>query len=121
MFRDEQGNPAQHPGLRLQLRDFANKELARHLTGDKNRELIVTTQQLCEYLHAAETKVARLESLSEDSIAPELKKRKRPKTPPDQITSGDKAKYVRLEERAAKRVAEDDSDYEDALIDNLAE
>jgi len=86
-----------------------------------NRELIVTTQQLCKYLHAAETKVARLESLSEDSIAPELKKRKRLKTTPDQITSGDDAKYVGLEERAAKRVAKDDSDYEDALSENLSD
>jgi hypothetical protein len=121
VFRNEQGHPTEHPGLRLQLSDFANKELALRESRDKDREIVVTTQQLCEYLDAAETKVARLESLSEDSIAPGLKKRKRAETPPDQITSGDEAKYVGQEERAAKRMAEDDPEYEDTSIKSSPE
>jgi len=78
--------------------------------------LVVTTQQLCEYLDAAETMAGPLESLGEHSIAPGLKKRKRSETPPDQITSGDEARYVKQEERAAKRMADDDPDYENTSM-----
>ena len=49
--------------------------------------------------------VGQLESLGEHSIAPGLKKRKRSETPPNQITSGDEAGYVKQEERAAKHMA----------------
>jgi hypothetical protein len=70
VFRDKEGNPTDHPGLRLQLRDFAYEELALRKIGDGVRELIITTQQLCEYLDVAETRVARLESLGKPSVAP---------------------------------------------------
>ena len=60
--------------------------------------------------------VGQLESLGEHSIASRLKKRKRSETPPDQITSSDEAKYVKQEERAAKRMADDDRDYENTSI-----
>ncbi|KAI9861212.1 MAG: hypothetical protein M1813_005385 [Trichoglossum hirsutum] len=90
-FRDEQGNPTDHPGLRLQLRDFACQELVQDKLGDEDRELVVSTQQLCQYLTAAETKMQRRESgsLSKSSLAPGLKKRKRSKTPPEGIASDD--------------------------------
>ncbi|KAF2788691.1 hypothetical protein K505DRAFT_366255 [Melanomma pulvis-pyrius CBS 109.77] len=120
-FRDDQGNPTDHPGLRLHLTDFAYEELAHNEIGDEDRELVVSTQQLCEYLNVAETMVGRLESLGEHSIAPGLKKRKRSETPTDQITSGDEATYVRQEERAAKRMAKDDSDYEDTSVKSSSE
>ncbi|ORY12467.1 hypothetical protein BCR34DRAFT_563855 [Clohesyomyces aquaticus] len=113
-FRDDQGNPTDHPGLRLYLKDFAYEELAQKELVDEDHELIVSTQQLCEYLSAAETMVGRLASLGEHSIAPGLKKRKRSETPTEHITSGDEATYVEQEERVAKRIAKDDPDYEDA-------
>lgn len=77
LFRDSQGNPTDHLGLRLQLRDFACEELARDEIGDEDRELFVSAQQLCQYLAAVETKVRQLGSLGKHSIAPGLKKRKR--------------------------------------------
>jgi hypothetical protein len=107
--------------LRLQLRDFAYKELALREIGDGDRELIITTQQLCEYLDVAETRVARLESLGKPSVAPGLTKRKRSETPPDQITSNDEARYVEQEERAAKRTAQQDQDYEGSSIESSSE
>ncbi|KAK2765091.1 hypothetical protein FQN54_008790 [Arachnomyces sp. PD_36] len=121
VFRDEQGNPTRHPGLRLQLRDFAYEELAEDEIGEEKRELVVSTQELCQYLAAAETKVQQLSSLGKHSIAPGVKKRKRSETPPDQITSGDEARYIEQEERTAKRVEGDDSDYEDTSIKSLSE
>ena len=60
--------------------------------------------------------IGQLDLLGEHAIAPGLKKRKRSETPPDQITSSDEAGYIKQEERAVKRMAEDDSDYKDASI-----
>ncbi|KAF2004129.1 hypothetical protein P154DRAFT_519687 [Amniculicola lignicola CBS 123094] len=119
-FRDDDGSPTNHPGLRLHLSDFAHKGLVQDEIGDYNQELIVSTEQLCRFLTAAEVKVRQRGSLSKDSLAPGIKKRKRSQTPPEEITSGDEARYVEQEERAAKRMADDDSDYESTLIRNIS-
>jgi hypothetical protein len=103
------------------LRDFANKSVSVREIGDLDREITITSQQLCEYLDAAETKVARLESLSEDSIAPGLKKRKRSETPSEHITSGDEAGYAEQEQKIAKRLAQEDSDYESPSMKSSSE
>ena len=47
------------------------------------------------------------------SILPGVKKRKRSETPPERIASDDEARYAEQVERAAKRMADNDSDYED--------
>lgn len=120
-FRDDQGNPTNIPGLRLQLKDFAYDELAQKELGKDNRDVVVSAHQLCEYLDAAETMAGRQDLLGEHAIAPGLKKRKRSETPPDQITSSDEASYVEQEERATKRVEEDDSDYTDEPVKSLPE
>jgi len=57
--------------------------------------------------------VVRSESLGERSIGPGVKKRKRSETAPEEITSGDESRYIEQEERAAKRMADGDPDYED--------
>jgi hypothetical protein len=49
---------------------------------------------------------------SKDPIPLGIQKRKRSGTPPEAIASGDGARYVKQEERAAKRIADDDPDYE---------
>lgn len=114
-FRDEQGNPTDNAGLRLHLHDFAHQELVQQEIGDYDQDVTISTRQLCEYLTAAEAKTRQTESLSHHVIAPGVKKRKRSETPPEQIVSGDEATYRALEERAAKRIAANDSDYEDTL------
>ncbi|KAF2176017.1 hypothetical protein K469DRAFT_743120 [Zopfia rhizophila CBS 207.26] len=111
-FRDDQGNPTEHPGLRLHLSDFAYEELAQNEIGDQDRELVVSAQQLCQCLTAVETKVQQAGSLGKHSIASGVKKRKRSVSPPEEINSGDEAVYVKQEERAVKRMADDDPDYE---------
>ena len=95
--------------------------MAQDEIGDQDRELVVSAEQLCQYLTAAETKVRQLGSLGKHSIAPELKKRKRSETPPEEIASGDERRYVEQEERAAKRVADHDPDYEDTSIKSVSE
>lgn len=81
----------------------------------------ISTRQLCEYLGAAETMVNRSESLGEHSVGLGIKKRKRSETPPDEITSNDEVRYVEQEERVAKRIAEDDLDYESQSIGSSSE
>lgn len=51
--------------------------------------------------------------LVKHSILPGVKKRKRSETPPERIASDNEARYIEQEERAAKRMADDDPDYED--------
>jgi hypothetical protein len=69
----------------------------------EDRELVISAQQLREFLSAAEVKVHQRGSLSKDALAPGVKKRKRSITPPEEITSEDEAKYIEQEERMAKR------------------
>jgi hypothetical protein len=87
--------------------------------GEEDRELIVPSEQLCQYLAAAESKVQQTESLGKHSIGPGVRKRKRSPTPPEEITSSDEVRYVEREERAAKRMADDDPDYEGTSIRSL--
>ncbi|KAF2466100.1 uncharacterized protein BDR25DRAFT_336652 [Lindgomyces ingoldianus] len=113
IFRDEQGIATDHPGLQLHLSDFAHKGLVQEEMGNPDRELNISARQLCKFLNAAEVKVRQKGSLSKDLLPVGVKKRKRSETPPEEIASTDEARYVEQEERAAKRIAEGDSDYED--------
>ncbi|KAH0565679.1 hypothetical protein GP486_000919 [Trichoglossum hirsutum] len=110
-FCDDQGNPTDNPGLRLRLSDFTHKGLTEDIVRDGDREILLSTQQLCQYLTDGEDQVRRWEMLSKNPIPPGVKKRKRSRTPPERITSDDKAKYVEQEQKAAKRMEDDDSDY----------
>ncbi|KAI9857472.1 MAG: hypothetical protein M1813_008222 [Trichoglossum hirsutum] len=112
-FRDDQGNSTDHPGLRLHLSEFACEELTQNVISARNGEVFLSTQQLCRYLAAAEDKTQGKRTLVKHSIFPEVKKRKRSETPLERMASDDEAEYVKQEERAAKRIADNDLDYED--------
>ena len=73
----------------------------------------MSAQELCQYLAAAEDKIQGQRVLVKHSILPGVKKRKRSETPPERIASDDEVRYVEQEERAAKRMADNDPDYED--------
>jgi hypothetical protein len=80
---------------------------------DEDTAIDISSIQLCQYLAAAERKGRRAQSLIKHSFAHEVKKRRRSETPPEEITSGDEARYVEDEQRAAKRTACHDDDYVD--------
>jgi hypothetical protein len=80
--------------------------------GGGDREILLSTQQLCQYLAAAEDKIRGQRALVKHSILPGVKKRKRSETPPERLASDDEAKYAEQELRAAKRMEKDDQDYE---------
>ena len=74
--------------------------------------MIISAEQLCQFLATSEATMEQLRSLSKYSIAPGIKKRKRSETPPEQIASEDEAIYVEQEQRTVKRLAANDPDYE---------
>jgi hypothetical protein len=71
----------------------------------------LSTQQLCRYLAAAEDRTQGKRTLVKHSILPGVKKRKRSESAPERMASDDEAKYVKQEERVAKRMADNDLDY----------
>lgn len=100
-----------HPGLQLHLSDFACEELTKDIIDCVGGEIIVSTHELCQFLEAAEGKTKRRDALVKHAVVPGVKKRKRSRTPPEEVTSGDEARYVEQVERASKRIADDDLDY----------
>ncbi|KAH8723921.1 hypothetical protein GQ44DRAFT_577396, partial [Phaeosphaeriaceae sp. PMI808] len=112
VFRDEQGNPTNHQGLQLCLSDFACEELTTDIIDSEERKIKVSTQDICHYLVIAEDKIRRQNTLIKHTVVPGVKKRKRLETPSEEITSSDEARYVKEEEREAKRMADGDLDFE---------
>ncbi|OAL56152.1 hypothetical protein IQ07DRAFT_583540 [Pyrenochaeta sp. DS3sAY3a] len=112
VFRDEQGKPTDLPGLRLFLSDFACEELTKDEISSKEPDIFVSSKELCQYLDAAEHKMSRHDGLVKHTVVPGVKKRKRSATPPDEINTSDEERYIKEEERATKRVADRDADYE---------
>ncbi|KAK4981952.1 hypothetical protein LTR66_009577 [Elasticomyces elasticus] len=118
VFRNEDGSPSGNFGLRLQLKDFAHEELAENV-GDQDREIIISSQQLCVYLADAERSLEgwRRSHSSRHTVRPGAVKRPRSETPPARITSDDEARYIEGEERTAKRTALGDRDHEPSSTD----
>ena len=81
--------------------------------GDEDTEICISGIQLCQYLATAESKGRRSQSLGKHSFAHEVKKRKRSETPLEEIRTGDEARYIEQEKRAAKRTADHDNNYKD--------
>jgi len=91
-FRDEQGNPTNHSGLQLQLFDFACDELTEHKFDSGVRKIIVPTQELCQYLMAAESTIRRQDALVKHDLVPGVRKRRRSEMPHEEMTSSDEAR-----------------------------
>ncbi|KAF2435355.1 hypothetical protein EJ08DRAFT_580620 [Tothia fuscella] len=105
-FRDAQGNPTDHDGLLLHLKDFACEELTQDLAG-QDHKIKISAQQLCEVLCAAETTSGSVKS----SIPLGVRVRERQSTPEEEIRSSDERKYRKDEKRAARRARKDDPNY----------
>ena len=83
---------------------------------DENREIIVSAQQLCQFLTAAEDVTQNRKTFVEHSLRPGFRRRKRSETPPKKIASDNKKEYVQQEQKAFKRMEQDDPDYEATTI-----
>ena len=80
---------------------------------DEGREIILSTQELRQYLADAEDKIRGQRALVQHAILPGVKKRKRSekKARPERIASNDEAKHTEQVGTAAKCMV-DDPDYE---------
>ncbi|KAK4996010.1 hypothetical protein LTR66_004285 [Elasticomyces elasticus] len=112
VFRDDEGNPTDHPGLQLRLEDFAPEELTGSVIEDDDRDITVSAQQLCQYLAQAESRARGRELRVKHTIPSGVRKRKRSETPEEAIAPGDETRFLEQERKAAKRAALNDSDYE---------
>ncbi|KAF2793378.1 hypothetical protein K505DRAFT_244518, partial [Melanomma pulvis-pyrius CBS 109.77] len=86
VFRDNKGNPVDHPGLRLRLSDFTHEELAQEEIGNEDAEICISRRKLYQYLTEAESQVQEIKSLgTKHSFAHEVKKRRRTENPVKEI------------------------------------
>jgi hypothetical protein len=83
--------------------------------GELDREIIISAQQLCQYLTGAETFVhqQQIASRVECSIPPGVEMQITPESSPEQIDSDDETRYIDQERTAARRMEKDDLDYVD--------
>lgn len=72
----------------------------------------MSAQQLCQSLGEAELRTQGRKLLGKHTVPVGMRKRKRSKTPEEEIASGDEARFLKQEQKAAKRAAIDDLDYE---------
>lgn len=111
VFRNERGNAnlAEDGGLRLELKDFAPRGLARGL----NDAILIDPVTLCRCLD--ETEKEELEANQTKGFVEHLqhgaKKRRRARTPPKELYSEDEHKFEDDERNVRARVSADDSSY----------
>jgi hypothetical protein len=112
-FRRENGKPDPNSkaDLNLRLEDFAPEVIVRGFTNLQGH-ISISSQNLCTYLDKAEAlnSIRKHKNGVETPAPANLKKRKREKTPPEELESEDETKFQE-EERASKRAMRDDSDY----------
>ena len=63
-FRDDQGNPT-NGHLKIRLSDFTYPDLARMTVGEEDHEIVITAEQMCEFLNDAEDQNRRDERMEE--------------------------------------------------------
>lgn len=113
LFRDEDGNASNdiEAGIRLQLHDFATRDLSR---GDiHNDPICISARTLCSYLDRAEQDAAMLKENNGVTRAetPWVRKRRRQRTPPEELDDMREAKFQRTEESVVFKAEKDDSSY----------
>ncbi len=116
MFRDDEGNVVPEGNLELQLQDFAPIAVLQRY-GALRERVVISSATLCHSLSECEAnarRVAQKECLS-DTLEPGTRKRRREKTPPEQINSDDEGRFDQEEQRVSKRMERDDPSIKLAL------
>jgi hypothetical protein len=73
---------------------------------------------LCVYLDCAEIAQSSIKQGIKNPFRPNMEKRKRATTPPEELMPEDEAKFQQEEERASKWITRDDSDYSASLSES---
>jgi hypothetical protein len=102
IFRDEDGKPNTAPGsgLRIELKDFACEELSRDVQGF----LEIDSATLCRMLERAEKRYEMLKRKegSRPSAIQASRKRRRERTPIEELDSGDDEGGGQVHDESAK-------------------
>lgn len=110
IFRDEDGKPNTTPGsgLRIELKDFACEELSRDVQGF----LEIDSATLCGMLERAEEtyEILKRKEGSRPSAIQASRKRRRERTPIEELDSGDDEGGASAR-RVRQKSAESDSSY----------
>jgi len=83
VFRDDEGNPVDSPGIQLRLSDFTYEELASDELGDEDAYICISGKQLGEYLNMAERN-QRGGPRGRHRLDPGTKGEKRPRSPEEE-------------------------------------
>jgi len=118
-FRSEDGNQIDDPqaGLRLRLDDFAAKALAGGISLDE--EIFIPAKDLFTYVCEGEdgAQITRASPCPEDEVIegfePGTRKRRRERTPPEELHEDDEKRFQSEEDKAEERGARSDSSYDD--------
>ena len=113
LFRDDEGGTTNSSGLLLRLSDFVPPPYAQELLGGQDRDIIVTGQQLCQFLNEAET-LHRLDPTTQyPGVDPTGVNFKRlSSSPPDTNASHDEARFADQQKTDADRATAADPDWE---------
>lgn len=91
LFRDDQGNPT-GCGLKFSLSEFTYSDLADELLGGTDKDIVISSLSLCEFLADAEEfhkKRERMRITGEGrrKLAPVIKMYRRPRSPPKELSA----------------------------------
>lgn len=109
VFRDDDGNPVDSPGIQLRLSDFACKTLVEMDLKDENADICISGKELCAYVDEAEDESEGLGVT--DPPNDRITMRIRSLTPPEQLNSDDEARFVLDEAEAEARQDDEDPGY----------
>jgi hypothetical protein len=97
--------------LRLRLEDFADQKTSQQFE-DIARDIFVSCGELYQYLEEAEI-IANIAESTKPERNLRLKKRRRTRTPEEQLDDHDEDAYVEDEEHVSKRRDLDDASYKE--------
>ncbi|ELR06578.1 hypothetical protein VC83_06264 [Pseudogymnoascus destructans] len=114
VFRDSDGKPSvsRTGGLQLRLRDFTTEDLAQP-NGRLRDPIFISANTLCSFLENAErnASVATQQTSIITSAKPWVRKRRRERTPPEELKHNDEKRFRVDENRAVDQATKDDSSY----------
>lgn len=81
--------------------------------------MVISTQQLCEFLDLAEARMSVLKSFSSRPPTSQIQREWGSEPPPEELTLSDEARYVEDEKKVAKTIEDSDPDYASCINKKL--
>jgi len=105
------GDPVPQKSLRIPLKDFLPNVLRSDFPPEAlEREIAISYAKLAEYLDDADARY-QLTKTRQGIQQPEIRKRRREETPPEELASEDERRFERAELAVERAVDEKDEDW----------